>query len=162
MTMKEQQPIPARRGGRPMKYTPETLEAKFEEYVKWTKANPAYHNKVSAGAVIPVPTERPLTIVGFCNYAGISKDTFRNYEHQEEFFDLLARVRETIEADQLEGALVGIYEAGIVARVLHLADRTDVTTDGKSIRQATAPINVSLDAEAAKIIQSIGKMTSEK
>ncbi len=160
--MKEPRSIPARRVGRPMKYVPETLESKFEEYKVWTKQNPAYHNKVSAGGVIPVPTERPLTIVGFCSYAGISKDTFRNYEHQEEFFDLLARVRETIEADQLEGALVGIYDAGIVARVLHLTDRTDVTTNGKLIQSTTAPINVSLDTEAAKIIQSIGKMTFQE
>ncbi len=157
--MKEQR---ARRVGRPMKYVPETLESKFEEYKVWTKQNPVYHNKVSVGGIIPVPTERPLTIVGFCSYAGISKDTFRNYEHQEEFFDLLARVRETIEADQLEGALVGIYDAGIVARVLHLADRTDVTTNGKLIQSTTAPINVSLDTEAAKIIQSIGKMTFQE
>ncbi len=93
--MKEPRSIPARRVGRPMKYVPETLESKFEEYKVWTKQNPVYHNKVSAGGIIPVPTERPLTIVGFCNYAGIDKDTFRNYEHQEEFFErLCARARE--------------------------------------------------------------------
>ncbi len=160
--MKEQRSISARRVGRPMKYVPETLESKFDEYRVWVKQNPAYHNKVSAGVVIPVPIERPLTIVGFCNYAGIDKDTFRNYEHQEEFFGVCARVRARIETDQLEGALVGIYDAGIVARVLHLADRTDVTTNGKPIQSTIAPINVSFDADAAKIIQSIGKMTSEK
>lgn len=160
--MKEQTAIATRKVGRPVKYTPEALEAKFEEYVKLTKENPVYLNKVSAGEIIPVPTERPLTIVGFCNYAGISKDTFRNYEQQEEFFDLLTRVRGAIEADQLEGALVGIYDAGIVARVLHLADRQDVTTNGRSIQQAATPISVSLDADAAKIIQSIGKKTSEE
>ncbi len=160
--MKKQRSISARRVGRPMKYVPETFESKFEEYKVWTKQNPVYHNKVSAGGIIPVPTERPLTIVGFCNYAGIDKDTFRNYEHQEEFSVVCARVRARIETDQLEGALVGIYDAGIVARVLHLADRTDVTTNGKSIQSTTAPINVSLDADAAKIIRSIGKMTSEE
>lgn len=155
--MEEQTTITTRKAGRPMKYTPEALNIKFEEYRIWAKQNPAYLNKVSAGQIISVPTERPLTIVGFCNYAGISKDTFRNYEQQEEFFDLLTRVRGAIEADQLEGALVGIYDAGIVARVLHLADRQDVTTNGKSIQQAAAPISVSLDADAAKIIRSIGK-----
>ncbi len=146
-----------------MKYVPETLESKFDEYRVWVKQNPAYHNKVSAGVVIPVPIERPLTIVGFCNYAGIDKDTFRNYEQQEEFFGVCARVRARIETDQLEGALVGIYDAGIVARVLHLADRTDITTNGKEIQPAAASIPaVVLDVEAAKVIQSIGKMTSEE
>ena len=35
--------------GRPRAYTPEALEAKFEEYVEWVKANPRYSNKASAG-----------------------------------------------------------------------------------------------------------------
>ena len=142
--------------GRPRAYTPEALEAKFEEYVEWVKANPVYINKVSAGEIIPVPTQRPLTLVGFCQFAKISKDTFRRYE--DEFCDLLTHVRVAIEADQLEGALCGQYDSGIVARVLHLADRQDVTTNGKDIQQAPA-ISFTVDEAAASIIQSIGKMT---
>ena len=143
--------------GRPRAYTPEALEAKFEEYVEWVKANPVYINKVSAGEIIPVPTQRPLTLVGFCQFAKISKDTFRRYE--DEFCGLLTCVRVAIEADQLEGAMVGQYNPNIVARVLHLADRQDVTTNGKEITTATQPISVVLDPEAAKIIQSIGRRT---
>ena len=143
--------------GRPRAYTPEALEAKFEEYVEWVKANPVYINKVSAGEIIPVPTQRPLTLVGFCQFAKISKDTFRRYE--DEFCGLLTCVRVAIEADQLEGAMVGQYNPNIVARVLHLADRQDVTTNGKAITASTQPISVVLDTEAAKIIQSIGRRT---
>ncbi len=148
---------PNKKVGRPRAYTPEALEAKFEEYVEWVKANPVYINKVSAGEIIPVPTQRPLTLVGFCQFAKISKDTFRRYE--DEFCGLLTCVRVAIEADQLEGAMVGQYNPNIVARVLHLADRQDVTTNGKAITASTQPISVVLDTEAAKIIQSIGKMT---
>ena len=142
--------------GRPRAYTPEALEAKFEEYVEWVKANPVYINKVSAGEIIAVPTQRPLTLVGFCQFAKISKDTFRRYE--DEFCDLLTHVRVAIEADQLEGALCGQYDSGIVARVLHLADRQDVTTNGKDIKQTPA-VTFTVDEAAASIIQSIGKMT---
>lgn len=145
--------------GRPRAYTPEALEAKFEEYVEWVKANPRYSNKVSARGIIPVPTQHPLTLVGFCQFAGISRQNFYEYESREEFSDILTCVREAIEADQLEGALCGQYDSGIVARVLHLADRQDVTTNGKAITASTQPISVVLDPEAAKIIQSIGKMT---
>ena len=95
--------------------------------------------------------------MGFCQFAKISKDTFRRYE--DEFCGLLTCVRVAIEADQLEGAMVGQYNPNIVARVLHLADRQDVTTNGKAITASTQPISVVLDTEAAKIIQSIGKMT---
>ena len=146
----------ARKVGRPRAYTPEALDAKFEEYVEWVKANPVYINKVSAGEIIPVPTQRPLTLVGFCQFAKISKDTFRRYE--DEFCDLLTHVRVAIEADQLEGALCGQYDSGIVARVLHLADRQDVTTNGKDIKQTPA-VTFTVDEAAASIIQSIGKMT---
>ena len=34
----------ARKVGRPRAYTPEALEAKFEEYVEWAKENPIYIN----------------------------------------------------------------------------------------------------------------------
>ena len=89
---------PNKKVGRPRAYTPEALEAKFEEYVEWVKANPRYSNKASAGEIIAVPTQRPLTLVGFCQFAKISKDTFRRYE--DEFCDLLTHVRVAIEADQ--------------------------------------------------------------
>ena len=51
------------------------------------------------------------------------------------------------------------YVDSTIARVLHLADRQDVTTNGKEITTATQPISVVLDPEAAKIIQSIGRRT---
>lgn len=86
--------------GRPRAYTPEALEAKFEEYVRWVEGNPIFIQKVSAGEIIKVETDRPLTIVDFCQFAGISKDTFRRYE--DEFCGPLTRIREAIEADQRE------------------------------------------------------------
>ena len=97
--------------------------------------------------------------MGFCQFAGISKDTFRRYE--DEFCGPLTRIREAIEADQLRGAIVGIYDAGIIGRVLQLADRQDVTTNGKEIKQAPA-VTFTVDEAAASIIQSIGKQTAKR
>lgn len=142
--------------GRPRAYTPEEIESKFEEYVRWVEGNPIFIQKVSAGEIIKVGADRPLTIVDFCQFAGISKDTFRRYE--DEFCGPLTRIREAIEADQLRGAIVGIYDAGIIGRVLQLADRQDVTTNGKEIKQAPA-VTFTVDEAAASIIQSIGKQT---
>ena len=139
---------PTRKVGRP------------REYVEWVKANPRYSNKVLGdGSIIPVPYERPLTLSSFAVFAGIIPDTFREYEKLDEFFGVCARVRARIESDQLEGAMCEQYNPTIASRVLHLADRQDVTTNGKAITVATQPIPVVLDPEAAKIIQSIGKMT---
>ena len=151
-----------RKVGRPRSYTPEALEEKFNEYVKWAKENPRYTFRATSAGTMPVPLERPLTLAGFCIHAGIVPETFRNLEEREEYFCVCAQVRARIEADQLEGALCEQFNPTIASRVLKLADRQDVTTTGKPIQQAAAPISVTLDADAAKIIQSVGKMTSEE
>lgn len=150
------------RGGRPCKFTPERFEEVFEEYKKWAKETPIRVNRVSAGQTVSVPCERPLTLTGFCLFAGISRSSFHNYEAQEEFSFLLTYIREAIEADQLEGALAGVYDSSIVARVLRLADRKDVTTNGRELQPPAPPITVTVDAEAVSIIQSIGKQTINK
>lgn len=155
----EEKNTPRNKGGRPMKYTPEKLEAKFEEYAKWAKKNPRYtHRALPNGRIVKVPLERPLTIAGFCIYAGIIPDTFRNLERKEEFFDVCAHVRARIETDQMEGAMCEQFNPTIASRVLHLADRQDITTNGKDIQPSPASVPaVVLDVEAAKVIQSIGK-----
>lgn len=149
---------PTRKVGRPRAYTPEALETKFEEYVGWAKANPIHINKVSAGEIIAVPTERPLTLVGFCVFADIVENTFREYERLAEFLSVTTRARTAFANSQIEGALIGAYNPNIVARLQGLADRQDVTTNGKEITQAPA-VTFTVDEAAASIIQSIGKQT---
>lgn len=66
MNRKEQKTEgPARKIGRPRKFTPDRFWAVFEEYREWAKATPIYVSKVSAGQTISVPCERPLTLTGF-------------------------------------------------------------------------------------------------
>lgn len=149
---------PKRERGKPRAYTPEGILAKFSEYVKWVHDNPVLINKVSAGAIVQVPTQRPMTVTGFCRFAEISLHTFLDYEVHADYAHTLTRIRATIEEDQLTGAITGLYEQAIVARVLRLAERQDVTTNGKTLPAQSAAINVTLDPEAAKIIQSIGSM----
>ena len=149
---------PTRKVGRPRAYTPEALEAKFEEYAEWVKENPIYKEVPTKSGPMEIRVNRPMTIIGFCAFAGILKDTFFDYEKKEEFILVISRARETIESDQLGGAMAGIYDSNIVSRVLRLADRQDVTTNGKDIQQAPA-ISFTVDEAAASIIQSIGKQT---
>jgi hypothetical protein len=149
--------------GRPLTYTPEQLSSKFEEYAVWVKENPRLNYKVLAdGNEVPVRIERPLTLSGFTVFAHIHPDTFRNFEKREEFFEVCACIRARIETDQLEGALCEQFNPTIASRVLHLADRQDITTNGKEIQPSGPAISVTLDAAAASIIQSIGKQTISK
>ena len=98
-----------------------------------------------------------MTLSSFAVFAGIIPETFREYEKLDEFSVVCAHVRARIEPDQLEGAMCEQYNPTIASRVLRLADRQDVTTNGKDIQQSITPISVVLDADAAKVIQSIGK-----
>ena len=122
------------KGGRPCTYTPEALYAKFEEYKEWVKDHPITRMSAYQGVPFGIPTDRPMTIVGFCVFADISTETFRGYGKRQEFFGVLARVRETIETDQLEGAMVNQFNSSIVARVLKLADRTEVVNKSEADR----------------------------
>lgn len=149
----------ARKVGRPRAYTPEGLEARFEEYVAWAKDNPLFVSKVSAGEIVKVPTERPLTLVGFCVFADIVENTFREYERHDEFLRVTTRARTVFANSQIEGALIGAYNPNIVARLQGLADRQDVTTNGKELNQAPA-VTFTVDEAAAAIIQSIGRQTT--
>ena len=71
--------------------------------------------------------------------------------------DVCARIRARIETDQLEGALCEQFNPTIASRVLMLADRQDITTNGKEIQPSGPAISITIDEAAASIIQSIGK-----
>ena len=144
--------------GRPVTYSPERLASKFEEYAVWAKNNPRINYKIlSDGSESKVRLERPLTLSGFTVFAKIHPHTFGNLEKREEFLDVCARIRARIETDQLEGALCEQFNPTIASRVLMLADRQDITTNGKEIQPSGPAISITIDEAAASIIQSIGK-----
>ncbi len=126
--------------GRPPKLTPDEVVELFREYSKETKEVHKYVGVVTKGGIVDLPKERPLTIVGFCRFANIGKSTFYGYKDREEFSDIYTHVREAVEADQIEGAMLEIYNPSITARILGLADKQDVTTAGKPIKSTPTPI----------------------
>lgn len=118
-------------------YTPESLGKKFEEYIAWVRENPRQSYKTTKKGTVLAAIDRPLTLVSFCQFAGITMNTFRAYERRSEGMRVqCTRVREQIEADQLEGALSGQYSQAIVARVLKLADVSEVVNKSESERIA--------------------------
>jgi hypothetical protein len=76
-------------------------------------------------AIIDIPTQTPYSIEGLCNYLGITLQTFNNYEKKEgynDFFEVLAYVRQIIETNQFEGGVVGAYNPAIIIRKLGLKE----------------------------------------
>ncbi|GAA4328460.1 terminase small subunit [Flaviaesturariibacter amylovorans] len=99
--------------------------------------------------MVQVPTQRPYSLAGFAVYHALNQQFILDLESrmkaQEkegatekaraeacEFLSVIAYVREAIATNQLEGASVGAYNANIIARLLGLVDKKDVTSDGES------------------------------
>uniref|UniRef100_UPI004055B6B6 terminase small subunit n=1 Tax=Alistipes sp. TaxID=1872444 RepID=UPI004055B6B6 len=151
----------SRGAGRPRKYDPDTLSDAFDRYAEWVQAHPLAGEKVIGdGSIIPYTVRRPMSLQGFCVFAGILPSCFRRYEAQpEEFGEVCERVRMTIEADQIEGAFANQYNPTISARILGLREGADITTNGKEIApQGVACINVAYNGEQFTITpEDIGK-----
>ena len=126
---------------KPKAYTPEEWGHVFLDYLKdrqdkeWQKKEPIKSGD-RAGDIIDIPHCLPLTIRSFCVFANVIPDTFRNYEKAEgyeEYFLITTRMRNVIEADQIDGATVGAYNPNIIARLIGLKDRSDVTSNDTEI-----------------------------
>lgn len=147
-----------RKRGRPRKFqTPAQLLEAAENYFDWCDRNPWYKNeKTKDGEIIPIPTQRPYTIVGFCVFLGTSETFWRDFKSAAppEFEETISKITSRIESQQLEGAIVGVFNANIIARKLGLAEKKDVTTNGQNV--AASPLN-DLPTEALLEIEQIAR-----
>ncbi len=121
--------------------SPEEFWQAFLEYVEYAQKNPWQTNEAiksgpGAGTIIQIPTARPLTRSGFASYLGMTWKGVESYGKEEsykDFFPVFTRAMQIIDTQQLEGAMVGAFNANIVARVQGLKEQTDHTTDGQPI-----------------------------
>lgn len=137
--------------------TPDLLWNAACEYFQWCDENP-WTNRKLIQKVSPMkskvgkktqivnkeetqkeatPMTRPYSLTGFCIYVGASTNWFREFTEgcnssaDKDFLEVIARVKETIETQQFEGACVGAFNANIIARKLGLADKQEVDHTSK-------------------------------
>ncbi len=121
-------------GAKPKSYLPGSLWRKAIEYFQWNALNPLKEQKVfGSGYTATVDKLRAMTIVGFCNYAAMSRDTFNEYEKQEAYSDICKRIKDMIYQQKLEGAAADLLNASIIAREIGLTEKQDITTKGESL-----------------------------
>ncbi|NDV46244.1 hypothetical protein D0T49_04215 [Paludibacter sp. 221] len=135
---------------KPKAYTPETLNEVFELYLEERAKEVRYRNEAiksgdRAGEIIQIPINKSLSLESFCVFADIMRNTFLDYERQKEYLQVAARIRETIEADQLDGATVGVYNPSIVVRKLGLGDNVNVSTEGTQQIQLNLGKKIGID-----------------
>lgn len=77
-------------------------------------------------------TQRPYTQKGLCLFLGVDESTLDNYAKEESykaFFPIVARIKSVIYTCKFEGALVGAFNANLVARELGLSDKQEIRHD---------------------------------
>jgi hypothetical protein len=111
--------------------TPEKMWEFFEAYRKEVKDNPRHISDYVGkdGEHVHKPLERPLTFEGFYNYCydnvGCIDQYFENRdERYTEYVAICSRIKREIRQDQIEGGMVGQYNASITQRLNGLAEKT--------------------------------------
>jgi len=109
--------------------TPELLYELFDKYKSKIHENPRYQYQLDkTGKVVPIPLKVPLTIEGFKVYCyneiGSIKHYLENTDNAyEEYRPICTRIKEEIRQDQIEGGMVGQYNASITQRLNNLIDK---------------------------------------
>lgn len=125
--------IEKRKAGQPKAYTPEEFEKKIYEYKDHCRANP-WRKKVwvgKDGREEYEETERPMTIEGFIVFADISFQTWYNYKSAkgyDQYFEIVSRGETLFRSQNLEGGMVGAYNANLVARYNSIKEKTENET----------------------------------
>lgn len=125
-------------------YTPQELWDNSVEYFNFCDENPLEkteqakfpsrpYKDVNGEMVYPdnltrIPTKKPYSIEGLCNFLKMSYQTFLNYESKEgyeTYFEVCTRIRQIINEQHFEGGMVGYFCSNIVTRKLGLAEKTE-------------------------------------
>jgi hypothetical protein len=134
--------------GRPRNFeTPDDLYQLFVEYRKKVKDNPRYQYSLSnkTGKAEPIPLEVPLTMSGFRVFCHdnslVVHDYFANTGGRYSTFTTICkRISDEIRNDQIQGGMVGQFNASITQRLNGLTEKTDVTSGGQSISEVKVNI----------------------
>ena len=114
--------------------TPEKMWEYFEAYRAEVKNNPRTKTVFPGKDAIPQrePLERPLTLEGFENWcadAGIIEDLGTYFTNRDKRYDdyvaICSRIKRVIRQDQIEGGMVGQYNASITQRLNALVDKQE-------------------------------------
>lgn len=122
--------------GRPRNVeTPEEMYKLFKEYKTYVKDNPRYKYTLNqrSGEMVAEPLEVPLSLEGFEVYIYQKKgffieQYFKNIDNAyEQFLPICSYIKREIRTDQINGGMVGQYNASITQRLNGLTEKTETT-----------------------------------
>ena len=122
--------------GRPRNVeTPEDMYNLFKEYKTYVKDNQRYKYTLNqrSGEMVAEPLEVPLSLEGFEVYIYQKKgffieQYFKNIDNAyEQFLPICSYIKREIRTDQINGGMVGQYNASITQRLNGLTEKTETT-----------------------------------
>jgi len=126
--------------------TPEMLWQIFKEYREYIKSRPRTNHVFVGkdGNDARQELERPLTMEGFRVYCfenhSCVKQYFDNREGRySDFVTICSYIRDIIRQDQIEGGMVGQYNASITQRLNGLAEKTQ--NENKTVERFDFDVN---------------------
>jgi len=126
---------------------PEELYPYFEQLKAETKANPyKVIDWVGKDATEVVrKKERPITFIGFEGWLAKNGIVYHlghysdpKNESYAEYLPIIARIKAECRADTVEGALSGMFNSNLAARIEGITEKSEVTQTNVELR----PINV--------------------
>jgi len=134
--------------GQPPKYkTAKELWEKFIDYCAWVDGNPielpersamfGSKKQVERMAQNKAKVSRPYTLCGFQVWAGIANWTeFKRpeFRHRPDYLRVINIIETTIKSQQIDGAMVGLYNSNLTARLNGISEKTEVSgADGAAL-----------------------------
>jgi hypothetical protein len=125
-------------GGQQVSNTPEQLWELAVKYFKWCDENPITAKRTltsgkTQGEQVNLEFKRPYSIKAFCLHANISEryivDIKESHEKDSEWYMVVEKILYIIYTDNLEGAVVDLYNPIMVSKILNLDKGTDGDAD---------------------------------
>jgi hypothetical protein len=126
--------------------TPEIMWNAACEYFEYISNNPLTEEQIvkykDYHEVVTLNKLRPFTLTGLCLYLDVNTVYFTQFENalkekedeiSKDFSKVVTRIRETIYSQKFDGAAANLLNPNIIARDLGLMDKTDITSNGKTI-----------------------------
>jgi len=128
-------PAKRKQDGRPKGYkTPDEVWKAFQLYRAHIEANPRLRQDFVGkdGNMVYKEIKRPLTVVGFKSWCYEHYADIHNYfdnpdGRYDEFKEIITRIKDIIQSEQVDGALTGDYNSNLTARLNGLVDKAEVT-----------------------------------
>lgn len=120
-------------------------------YFDWCERNPLYKTELvkyqGSADMVEVPLLHPFSMREFTCYLGVSGSYFRSAKGnlrekiekktataiEAELLATIERIEHCVFNQQVNGALVGLFNANLVARLNGISDNTNVTNSGAPI-----------------------------